>query len=116
MTGHEAEHAVIFGLDPLWLSTGILVVTYAVLLTEKVHSTVVALLGAGLVVISGILNQDQAIAGIDFNTIALLQVTLAVPPPKQSSSPSVQVGPSASTSPSTSPSPSPPPSPWGSPP
>ena len=44
MTGHGAEHAVAFGLDPLWLSTGILILTYAVLLTEKVHSTVVALL------------------------------------------------------------------------
>jgi len=74
MTSPEtaAVHSVIFGLDPLWLSTGILLVTYAVLISEKVHRTVIALTGAGLVVVSGLLNQDQAFAGIDFNTIALL--------------------------------------------
>lgn len=67
-----SEHSVLFGLDPLWLSTGILIVTYAVLLTERVNRTIVALLGGGIVVITGILDQEQAIAGIDFNTIALL--------------------------------------------
>lgn len=71
MTGHEVSQ-VIFGLDPLWLSTGILIITYAVLLSERIHRTVVALTGAGMVVISGLLNQEKAIAGIDFNTIALL--------------------------------------------
>lgn len=71
MTGHETA-SVIFGLDPLWLSTGILVVTYAVLLSEKIHRTVVALTGAGMVILSGLVSQERAIAGIDFNTIALL--------------------------------------------
>lgn len=66
------EHAVIFGLDPLWLSTIILVASYAILLTEKVNRTVVVLIGAGVVVVTGVISQDQAIAGIDFNTIALL--------------------------------------------
>lgn len=68
----DVGHAVIFGLDPLWLSTTILIISYAVLLSEKVNRTIVALLGAGLVIITGVINQDQAIAGIDFNTIALL--------------------------------------------
>ncbi|MDP6573857.1 MAG: ArsB/NhaD family transporter [Rhodospirillales bacterium] len=67
-----AGHAVIFGLDPLWLSTGILIVSYAVLLSEKVNRTVVALLGGGLVIVTGVISQKQAFAGIDFNTIALL--------------------------------------------
>ncbi|MAE44638.1 MAG: hypothetical protein CMF63_06605 [Magnetovibrio sp.] len=67
-----AEHAVIFGLDPLWLSATILVVAYAILLSEKLNRTVVALLGAGVMIVSGVIDQDQAIAGIDFNTIALL--------------------------------------------
>lgn len=66
------EHAVIFGLDPLWLSTGILIFTYAVLLSEKLNRTVVVLLGAGLVIVTGVISQEQAIVGIDFNTIALL--------------------------------------------
>jgi len=69
----DAVHqAVIFGFDPLWLSTGILILTYAILLTERVHRTVIALTGAGVVIVSGVLTQNQAFAGIDFNTIALL--------------------------------------------
>jgi len=69
---NTAEHAVIFGLDPLWLSTIILIATYAILLSEKINRTVVVLIGAGLVIVTGVIDQDQAIAGIDFNTIALL--------------------------------------------
>lgn len=64
--------AVIFGLDPLWLSTAILVVSYAVLLSEKINRTVVALIGAAVVIVTGVITQSQAFAGIDFNTIALL--------------------------------------------
>jgi len=72
MHGHEAANAVIFGIDPLWMSTAILVITYVILLSEKVHRTVIALFGAGVAIVTGVLNQTQAIAGIDFNTIALL--------------------------------------------
>ncbi len=68
----EGAPLVLFGLDPLWLSATILLVTYAVLLSERYHRTVIALLGAGVMILSGIIDQDQAIAGIDFNTIALL--------------------------------------------
>ena len=67
-----ATQSAIFGLDPLWLSTAILVVTYVLLLSDKFNRTVVVLLGAGLVIVTGVIDQDQAIAGIDFNTIALL--------------------------------------------
>lgn len=66
------EGTVLFGLDPLGASAGIFVMAYAFLLSERIHRTVVALLGAAAMVISGVLNQEQAIAGIDFNTIALL--------------------------------------------
>jgi len=61
-----------FGMDPLWLSTILLIVSYVVLLSEKFNRTVVALLGGGLVIITGVVSQNQAIASIDFNTIALL--------------------------------------------
>jgi Na+/H+ antiporter NhaD/arsenite permease-like protein len=63
---------VIFGWDPLWVATVLLILTYAVIITEKVNRAVVALLGAGLMMISGVLNQHAAIQGIDFNTLALL--------------------------------------------
>ena len=73
MTSHNPlEIGALFGLDPLWLSTIILVFTYAVILTEKIHRTTIALFGAGLMVITGTLTQEQAFSGIDFNTIALL--------------------------------------------
>ena len=76
MTSHGAAEGaasvVIFGLDPLWLSTAILIVSYAVLLSEKINRTVVALIGASVVIVTGVISQTQAFAGIDFNTIALL--------------------------------------------
>ncbi len=72
MTGHEASGAIWFGLDPMWVSSTILIVTYAILLSERIHRTVVALLGDSVVIVVGIIDQKQAFAGIDFNTIALL--------------------------------------------
>ncbi|MGH6882773.1 MAG: SLC13 family permease, partial [Hypericibacter sp.] len=72
MAADIASHATIFGLDPLWLSTAILILSYAAIMTERANRAIVALLGAGVVILSGVLDQDQAIAGIDFNTIALL--------------------------------------------
>jgi len=72
----EADHQVfsniIFGWDPLWLSTILFVATYAVVVSERVNRAIVAGLGAGLMVTTGVLNQQQAVAGIDFNTLGLL--------------------------------------------
>jgi Na+/H+ antiporter NhaD/arsenite permease-like protein len=66
-TGHA-----LFGLDPLWVSTALLIVTYATIMTEKLNRAIVALVGAGLMISLGMLNQEQAVEGIDFNTLALL--------------------------------------------
>lgn len=63
---------VIFGMNPMILSTAILVVSYIILFTEKLNRAVVALLGATVMIFAGILDQETAIAGIDFNTLALL--------------------------------------------
>ena len=46
--------------------------SYVVLLSEKLNRTVIALIGGCLAIVTGVISQDQAIAGIDFNTIALL--------------------------------------------
>ena len=72
MHGNETVTQVIFGLDPLWASTGLLALTYATIMTERVNRAIVALIGAGLMISLGVLNQELAIRGIDFNTIALL--------------------------------------------
>lgn len=50
----------------------IFLVTYALIVSEKVQRTVIALFGAMLMVLSGVITQEQAIHHIDFNTLALL--------------------------------------------
>ncbi len=67
---HEA--AAWFGWSPLWVSAVILVLTYAVIVTDRVNRAIVALVGAGIMVLTGVIDQEQAIAGQDFNTLALL--------------------------------------------
>jgi Na+/H+ antiporter NhaD/arsenite permease-like protein len=62
----------IFGLDPLWVATTLLVLTYGAIITDRINRAVVALLGAGLMIVTGVLSQDEAIRGVDFNTIGLL--------------------------------------------
>ncbi len=63
---------VIFGWDPFWVSTILFIVTYAVIISDKVNRAIVAGLGASLMVSLGVLNQTTAISGIDFNTLGLL--------------------------------------------
>jgi len=64
--------ALIFGLNPVWVAVGILLLTYAAIMTERLNRAIVALLGAVIMIAAGILNQAEAVAGIDFNTIGLL--------------------------------------------
>ncbi len=59
-------------MDPFFISIVIFVITYLFILSEKMHRTVVALAGSLLMILLGIVNQHQAIEGIDFNTIGLL--------------------------------------------
>ena len=69
------EHSVanvIFGLDAKILSTTILIISYLILFTEKLNRAVVALFGAVVMILTGVLTQETAIKGIDFNTLALL--------------------------------------------
>jgi len=56
----------------MWLAALLFVITYVVVMTEKVNRAIVALVAAGLMIVLGILNQEAAIRGIDFNTIGLL--------------------------------------------
>ncbi len=60
------------GGGQMWLAAGILVATYAAVISERINRAVAALLGACLMVSLGILNQEQAVEGVDFNTIGLL--------------------------------------------
>lgn len=66
------ESHLIWGMSPQLLAVSIVVLSYAVIFSEKVNRAIVALLGAGIMIISGILTQQTALEGIDFNTLALL--------------------------------------------
>jgi len=50
----------------------IFLVTYAVIVSERVHRTVAALAGAMLIIELGVLRQEEAFAAVDFNVIFLL--------------------------------------------
>jgi Na+/H+ antiporter NhaD/arsenite permease-like protein len=50
----------------------IFVAAYALIISEKVHRTIVGIVGAMLMILCGIISQDTAISHIDFNTLGLL--------------------------------------------
>ncbi|MED0670312.1 ArsB/NhaD family transporter [Aneurinibacillus aneurinilyticus] len=54
------------------IAIGVFLVTYALIISEKIHRTIVAMLGGALMVILGIVDQETAIHHIDFNTLGLL--------------------------------------------
>ncbi len=70
MVGHASN--VYFGMSPMAVSTVLLAITYAIIISEKANRAVVALVGAGLMVVAGVLSQEEAIKGVDWNTIGLL--------------------------------------------
>ena len=53
-------------------SSGVLVLVYVLVVTEWVNRAVVALLGASALIALGVLNQEEALKSVDFNTIGLL--------------------------------------------
>ncbi len=71
-TAAEWTPHVVFGLNPAWVSSAILIATYAAIMTERVNRAIVAGVGATLMIVLGVLNQEAAIRGVDFNTIMLL--------------------------------------------
>lgn len=55
-----------------YIAIVIFAIAYMVIISEKIHRTVIALTGAMLMIVIGILSQEQAVSHIDFNTIGLL--------------------------------------------
>lgn len=54
------------------LAAGIFIAAYVFIISEKIHRTIIALLGAALMIWTGIVSQQAAIAHIDWNTLWLL--------------------------------------------
>src|SRR5215212_2242587 len=63
---------IYFGMNPMWVATAILAITYAIIISEKINRSIVALLGAAAMVVVGVMSQDEALKGVDWNTIGLL--------------------------------------------
>ena len=65
-------------MNPMWLAGGIFLLTYALIVTERVHRTVSALLGGVAMILLGVLPQEQAFHAIDWNVIFLLAGMMAI--------------------------------------
>jgi Na+/H+ antiporter NhaD/arsenite permease-like protein len=70
----EGSHAtnVILGLDPMWFAGTLFVLAYVLIMLERFNRAVIALAAAGLMILGGVLTQQAAIDGVDFNTLGLL--------------------------------------------
>jgi len=70
---HSAAQAdVIFGLSPVWFAGGLFVLTYVLIVTERLNRAIIAMMAAVLMIVSGVLTQQSAMQGVDINTIGLL--------------------------------------------
>src|SRR5215471_13825690 len=72
MAGQAFVPHVLFGLDPMAVSTAILCVTYAAIIWDKLNRAIVALVGAAVAILVGALDQNEALKGVDWNTIGTL--------------------------------------------
>lgn len=63
---------IIFGLSPVWFAGGLFVVTYLLIVTERLNRAIISMMAAALMIMSGVLTQQAAVKGVDFNTIGLL--------------------------------------------
>ncbi len=69
---HTTISEIIFGWDPVWFAGILFLLTYLMIVTEKINRAIVALLSAGLMILGGVLSQEAAMRGVDFNTLGLL--------------------------------------------
>lgn len=72
MNEAEVVSATIFGIPASFVAVGIMAMVYAVIIAEKMNQAVIALIAASIAILLGILNQEEAIKAIDFNTLFLL--------------------------------------------
>ena len=68
----SATVEVVFGLHPMWFAGMLFVLSYVLIMSERVNRVIISLLAASLMIVGGVLTQKAAIEGIDFNTIGLL--------------------------------------------
>jgi Na+/H+ antiporter NhaD/arsenite permease-like protein len=70
-----ASNQLVMGI-PFWIATALFIGAYALIVSEKIHKTIVAIFGAALMIVLGILTQEEAFhsidLGVDWNVIFLL--------------------------------------------
>jgi len=67
----EAIH-VIFGFDPMWYAGILFALSYLLIMSERINRAIVSMLAAALMILGGVLTQEAAVEGVDFNTLGLL--------------------------------------------
>lgn len=65
-------------MNTVWLAGGIFLITYALIVSERVHRTISALLGGVAMILFGILPQAQAFHSVDWNVIFLLAAMMII--------------------------------------
>ncbi|MBX9604270.1 MAG: ArsB/NhaD family transporter [Bryobacteraceae bacterium] len=69
---HNETAHVIFGWNAALFASGVFTAIYALIISEKINRAILALCGACVMILAGLVTQDAAIDGVDFNTIGLL--------------------------------------------
>jgi Na+/H+ antiporter NhaD/arsenite permease-like protein len=72
MHQEAAAGQVLFGWSAAVVASILFIAVYVLIVSEKVNRAILGLLGAGLMILCGVLTQEAAIRGVDFNTIGLL--------------------------------------------
>jgi len=65
-------------MNTTWVAGGIFLITYGLIVTERVNRTVAALLGGVAMILLGVISQEQAFDAIDWNVIFLLAGMMAI--------------------------------------
>jgi Na+/H+ antiporter NhaD/arsenite permease-like protein len=55
-----------------WIAICAFVLVYSIIVSEKIHRTKIALVGAIILLLAGVLHQEEAVGKVDFNTLGLL--------------------------------------------
>ncbi|MBC8497319.1 MAG: ArsB/NhaD family transporter [Anaerolineales bacterium] len=65
-------------MNTVWLAGGIFLLTYALIVSERVHRTISALMGGVAMILFGVLPQAQAFHSVDWNVIFLLAAMMII--------------------------------------
>ncbi len=65
-------------MNTTWVAAGIFLITYGLIVSERINRTIAALLGGVAMILLGIISQEQAFEAIDWNVIFLLAGMMAI--------------------------------------